>query len=281
MTSQLPQQSLESWYCDVHTHLTHERFRDDQQEVIARAIQTGLGAIVSNGLNPASNREILRLASTIPQVKPALGIYPTDAVNHMLPDDYPYRVDRFDTGAEIEFIRSCATKKQIIAVGECGLDGHLIGAETFEAQEKVFEALIGVAIDHDIPVIVHSRKREVRCAEILASLGAKKVDFHCFGGKTKHAQKWAEDHGWYFSIPANARVSESFRKMLSSLPADRILTETDAPYMGPVRGERNEPANVAGTVAFLAELRGWETEDAKKTVWGNYLRLFGEFQSRD
>lgn len=269
---------MNPFFCDVHTHLTHERFRDDQQEVIARAIEAGLGAIVCNGLNPPSNREILDLARRIPEIKPALGIYPTDAVNDLIPSDYPYRIDRFDVNAEIDFIRRCAAAKHIVAVGECGLDGYLVGEDTFAAQEKVFEALAGIAIDHDLPVIVHSRKREVRCAEILAALGARKVDFHCFGGKTKHAQKWAEEHGWYFSIPANARVSESFRKMLSSLPPDRILTETDAPYMGPVRGERNEPANVAGTVAYLGELRGWTTEDAKKTVWGNYLRLFGDFK---
>ncbi|MEY4631374.1 MAG: hypothetical protein RIQ81_1494 [Pseudomonadota bacterium] len=262
-------------FCDVHTHLTHERFRDDQKEVIARAIEAGLGAIVCNGLNPASNREIMVLAGEYPEIKPALGIYPTDAVNGMLPADYPWRIDRFDVDEEIAFIRESAAAKEIIAIGECGLDGHLVGEETFPGQEKVFEALVAVAIEHDLPVIVHSRKREVRCAEILAAAGARKVDFHCFGGKTRHAQKWAEEHGWYFSIPANARVSESFRKMLSSLPADRILTETDAPYMGPVRGERNEPANVTGTVAFLGELRGWSEEEAKARVWQNYCDLFG------
>jgi TatD DNase family protein len=264
----------ESRYCDVHTHLTHDRFREDQAEVIARAVDAGLGAIVCNGLNPPSNREILSLSASIPEIKPALGIYPTDAVNEMLPADYPWRVDRFDVDLEIEFIRQCASRQEIVAIGECGLDGHLVGPETFAAQEKVFEALVAIAIEHDLPVIVHSRKREVRCAEILAAAGASKVDFHCFGGKTKHAQKWAEERGWYFSIPANARVSESFRKMLSSLPIDRILTETDAPYMGPVRGERNEPANVVGTVAFLAELRGWTPDEAKNRIWKNYCTLF-------
>lgn len=265
-----------SQYCDVHTHLTHDRFLDDVDSVIERAISAGLGAIVCNGLNPASNRQILELARSYPAVKPALGVYPTDAVNDLLPEDFPYRVDRFDVQKELAFIRQQAAAGRIIAIGECGLDGHLVDESTFPAQEAVFESLIDIAIAHDLPVIVHSRKREVRCAEILAALGAKKVDMHCFGGKTKHGIKWAEQYGWNFSIPANARVSESFRKMLNSLPPECILTETDAPYMGPVRGERNEPANVVGTVAYLAELRGWSIEEAKKTVWGNYLRLFGD-----
>lgn len=266
---------MKTFFCDVHTHLTHERFGDDVDSVIDRAILAGLGAIVSNGLNPISNRQVLALAQRYDVIKPALGIYPTDAVNDLLPDDFPYRVDRFDVNEEIDFIRNCAKRGEMIAVGECGLDGHLMGETTFKTQEAVFEALIDTAIANDLPVIVHSRKREVRCAEILAALGAKKVDMHCFGGKSKHAVKWAEQHGWCFSIPANARVSESFRKMLATLPAESILTETDAPYMGPVRGERNEPKNVVGTVGYLAELRGWSEEDAKKTVWGNYLRLFG------
>ena len=85
----------------------------------------------------------------------------------------------------------------------------------------------------------------------------------------------AENDGWYFSIPANARTNTAFSWMLRTLPAERILTETDAPYLGPVRGERNEPANVVGTVECLAELRGWTVEQARDQVYRNYRALFG------
>ena len=90
----------------------------------------------------------------------------------------------------------------------------------------------------------------------------------------KNALRWAEEDGWWFSVPGNARRSESFTKMLRELPPERILTETDAPYMSPVPGTRSEPAAVVGTVAYLAELRGWSEEEARDLVWRNYRALF-------
>ncbi len=260
-------------YVDVHTHLTHDKFRADQAEVIARAKAAGLGAIVVNGLEPRSNREILALAQD-PVIKAALGIYPIDAVNDRLPPDFPHPVERFDVKAEIAFIRGEAMAGRIAAVGECGLDGYWLGEDTFKAQEAVFEELVDVAMKADLPVIIHTRKLEQRSIEILTALGAKKVNFHCFGGKVKLAQTAAETHGWYFSIPANATVNEAFRKMLRDLPLDRLLTETDAPYLPPVKGERNEPATVAGTVKIFAGLRGISEETAKAQIWANYLALF-------
>ncbi len=263
-------------YVDVHTHLTHEKFAGDVPAVIARAVAAGLGAIIVNGLEPQSNREILRLAAANPVVKPALGIYPVDAVNDQLPPDFPLSVARFDVDAEIAFIRARALAGELIAIGECGLDGHWLAPATFPRQEQVFEALIGVALEADLPLIIHTRKLEERCIELLKAHGVKRVDFHCFGGKVKAAQACAEREGWWFSIPANARVNEAFRKMLAVLPLEKILTETDAPYLGPVKGERNEPANVVGTVALLAELRGMTASAAAALVYGNYRALFGE-----
>lgn len=262
-------------YVDVHTHLTHEKFKDDQDAVIELAKAQGVGAIVVNGLEPESNREILAMAAKHSVIKPALGIYPIDAVNNILPDDFPLPTPRFDVQAEIQFIEQQAKAGKLAAVGECGLDGHWLSEATFKAQEAVFEALIGIALTYDLPIIVHTRKLEQRSMEILKAHGVKKVDFHCFGGKVKLAEQGSQNEGWWFSIPANARVNEAFKKMLQILPVERILTETDAPFLSPARGTRNEPANVVGTVAFLAELRGWSVEQARDRVWQNYLDLFG------
>ncbi len=262
-------------YVDVHTHLTHERFAADADDAIARAEHAGLGAIVVNGLEPRSNRAILAMAARHPVVRPALGIYPIDAVCNQLPEDFTLDVARFDVDAEIAFIAEMAAAGRLTAVGECGLDGHWVGEETFAEQERVFEALVGIAMDNDLPAIIHTRKREVRAAEILRSLGAKRVDFHCYGGKVRHALRWADEDGWWFSVPANARRNEAFTKMLRELPPERILTETDAPYMSAERGERSEPAAVVGTVAYLAELRGWTTDEARGQVWQNFQALTG------
>lgn len=261
-------------FLDVHCHLTHERFAGDLDAVVRRAQEQNLSAIVVNGLEPQSNREILKLAATYSIVKPAMGIYPTEAVNSILPEDFPHPVKRFDVWGEIEFIRQQAQAGAIVAIGECGLDGYWLQEETFSLQEKVFAKLIEVAMETNKPLIVHSRKLEQRVMDIIASAGVKKVNFHCYSGKTKRAQEGAEKYGWWFSIPANAHVNEAFAKMLKILPKERILTETDAPYLGPKRGERNEPANVVGTVQLLAGLRGWSLEQARDQVWANYLELF-------
>lgn len=260
-------------YVDIHTHLTHERFATDREAVIDRARGAGLGAVVVNGLEPVSNRAILQMAREHDIIEPALGIYPIDAVCDRLPDDFSLDVAVFDVAAEIEFIGEMAAQGALCAIGECGLDGYWVDESTFSAQEQVFEALVDIAMRNDLPVIIHTRKRETRAAEILRHLGARRVDFHCYGGRVKNAIRWANEDGWWFSIPANARRNEAFSKMLKELPAERILTETDAPYLSPAPGQRSEPADVTGTVALLAELRGWSLEQARAQVWRNFLEL--------
>lgn len=265
---------------DVHAHLGHSDFDADRDAVIARARAAGLGSIITNGLDPDSNRFALELADRHPLVRAALGIYPLDGIAHLLPGDFPHEVARFDVDAEIAFIREQALAGCMVALGEVGMDGYWVDASTFPAQEKVFEALIGVALETDLPLIVHSRKAEQRCLEILAAHGCQKVVMHCFGGRVSLAKSWAESRGWAFSIPANARVNEGFAKMLRTLPPECILTETDCPYLSPVRGERNEPANVGGTVEYLGELRGWDREEAEARIAANAVRIFGELESR-
>ena len=260
-------------YVDVHTHLTHRKFGNDADGAVTRARAAGLGAIVVNGLEPGSNRTILEMARRHDIVRPALGIYPVDAVCNLLPENFTLEVACFDVDAEVAHIEEHAAAGNLAAIGECGLDGHWVGKETFAEQERVFEALVDVAMRNRLPVIIHSRKRETRAAEILRHLGAKFVDFHCYGGKVKNALRWAREDGWWFSIPANARRSEAFTKMLRELPEERILTETDAPYLSPEPGTRNEPANVVGTVAYLAELRGWSVDHARDLIWTNYQTL--------
>jgi len=261
-------------YVDVHTHLTHPKFADDKHEVIKAAIAAGLKAIVVNGLEPASNREILELADAYEEIKPALGIYPVDAVCDLLDDTFPFTVKKFDVDAEVKFIGEQASAGNLAAVGECGLDGHWLGEETYKRQEQVFENLIAIATSNNLPIIIHTRKLEKRTAEILAHHNVKKVNFHCYGGRTKFALEWAEKYNWHFSIPANANKNQAFAKMLKILPLENILTETDAPFLAPVSGERNEPKNVRGTVEIFAELRDLDLEQAKLQIWTNYQNLF-------
>lgn len=262
---------------DVHAHLTHPRFAGTVDEVLARARAAGVGTIVSNGLNPRDNEAVLALARRDPLVRPALGLYPVDAVMQELLAagfDYPREeADELPPGDE-----ACAWLEdhvgEAFAVGEIGLDGHWVDPSLWALQEARFVRLAKLAIDADKPMILHTRKRERRTLELLRELGARRVDWHCFGGKVALARQIAE-HGHWLSIPANARRSESFTRMIETLPRDKLLLETDCPYLAPEKDAASEPANVAGTMRYVAEV--WKTtEDAvRRQLAENFEALFG------
>ena len=154
-----------AYYVDVHTHLTHPEFQNDTQATIERAEKQGLKAIVVNGLDPQSNRQVLELSRQYPTVKAALGIYPIEAVNEILPPDFKFPLQHFSVRQEIDFIADVARAGELIAIGECGMDGFHLDPSTFPRQEEVFIELLSIAQKNDIPVIVHSRKCEARILE--------------------------------------------------------------------------------------------------------------------
>lgn len=261
---------------DVHAHLTLASIAGDEAGVLTRARAAGVTSIIANGLNPDDNERVQALAARSPMVKPAFGFYPVDAV---LPEmrelgvDYP-REARECSGEEgITWVREHAA--EAFAIGEIGLDGHWVPEALWERQESVFRALVEIAIAAGKPVIVHSRRREQRTFDLLRELGAERVCWHCFGGRVKLARRIAE-HGHYLSIPANARRSEAFTRMIETLPRERILLETDCPYLAPEPGTVNEPANVAGTAAYVAELWGVGSEQVAERLGTNFGQLFGE-----
>ncbi|HTU63336.1 MAG TPA: TatD family hydrolase, partial [Polyangiales bacterium] len=140
-------------------------------------------------------------------------------------------------------------------------------------QEAVFCELVKLAMAADKPIIIHTRKRERRAFELLQELGAKRVNWHCYGGKLKLARTIAE-HGHYFSIPANARRSETFTRMLQTFPREQLLLETDCPYLAPEPGGNSEPADVARTAAYAAELWQCTPEEVSAQNSKNFQALF-------
>lgn len=260
---------------DVHTHLTHPDLLSQVDAVVQRAMAAGVTTIVTNGLNPRDNRAVLKLAERFEIVRPALGLYPVDAVLQDMRaagEQYPGSEETWSTGAAVDWVRDHA--EQALAIGEIGLDGYWVKQPFWEAQDEAFRQLVRIAMDADKPVIIHTRKRERRALELLDELGARRVDWHCFTGRVKLAREIVE-RGHCLSIPANARRSQSFTKMLETLPREQLLLETDAPYLGPERDVMNEPANVAGTVAYAAELWNCSPEQAQAQLEENFERLFG------
>jgi TatD DNase family protein len=261
-------------FVDVHAHLIHPQFEGEEREAAERASSAGLGAVIVNGLEPQSNRRVLELCEHYDHLYPALGIYPVDAMAHRIdPETWPHDWEPpkpFDVDAEIAFIDSVAPR--LIAIGECGLDRYWL-TEHDDEQERVLRGLIEVAQRHDKPVILHTRKAEARTLDILLEMGVEKADFHCFTGKLKLAHQIAEA-GYYLSIPPAVVRDQTFQRFAKELPLERLLTETDSPYMGPVRGERNEPANVPLGVEAMAHARGVTPEAMKLALAQNFERLF-------
>ena len=263
-------------FVDVHAHLIHERFAGEEKEVATRAKEAGLRYIIVNGLEPQSNDATMALCEEFDHLLPALGIYPLDAIGPEIEADGGWEHDfpppkPFDVEAEIERIEKRAPA--LIAIGEIGLDRYWVKSH-WERQEEVFRALIRVAQKHDKPIIIHSRKAEARCFEVLQEMGVEKADFHCYGGKLKLAQRIAEA-GYYLSIPPVVERAESFQRLVQKLPLSQLLTETDCPYMGPDREKRNEPANVPRGVRAMAQARGISEPEMAAAIRENFKRLFG------
>ncbi len=264
-----------SGYVDVHTHLFHREFAGDEDAAAVRAQEAGVEIVIVNGLEPVSNRQTLALCERHENLKAACGIYPLDAVATAINKDgwsYDFEPPKpFDVDAEIQWIDDNAD--QMVAIGECGLDQYWV-QDYAQEQERVLRALCEVAMKHDKPVILHTRKAEARTFEILQEMGVERADFHCYCGKLNLAKRITEA-GYYISIPPAVVRGESFQRLSKKLPLDRLLTETDAPYMSPVKDTRNEPANVPLGVAAMAKAREIPTAEMASAIRDNCRRLFG------
>ena len=267
-------------YIDAHAHLIHDQFAGEEDTIAVKCKDHGLDYVIVNGLEPVSNRAVVELCARHPNLVAACGIYPLDAAcNVIAPDTWKHpfpQPARFDIEAEVAHIGELARTGKIVAVGECGLDKHYLTDDVSMAeQERVLRLLARVAKAADVPLILHSRKQEERLLEILLEEGVVKADIHCFMGKPKLGVRYAEA-GYYLSIPsAVEKAGSSFRKLVEALPMDRILTETDSPYMGPDKGVRNDPTTVVRGVAAIADVKKISADDARTAIRHNFRTLFG------
>jgi TatD DNase family protein len=202
----------------------------------------------------------MELASKYPEIKVSLGIYPVEML----------KMSEKEISDEISYIKK--NKDKIIAIGEIGID--LKEAGELEKQKKNFERLLKLALELDLPVLIHSRKAEVECIEVLEKLGMKKAIMHCFSGKINLVKRIISN-GWFFSIPASITFSEQFQKLTKEVPVSQLLCETDSPFLNPVKGKRdNEPANVIESYKKIAEIKGLSLKESEKKIEENYKRLF-------
>jgi len=245
---------------DVHAHLDHERFKGELDAVLRRAKQAGIVKILNSGTNQDSNRVALHLSDTYDIIEATLGLYPT--LVDTLTDE--------QINNELDFIRS--KKDSIFGVGECGLDYNEDASKIAE-QKDMFQKIIEVVERIKKPIVIHSRKAELDCIEILESSKIKKVVMHSFGGK-KSLIKRAADLGFTFSVPPVITRLQHFETLVGLVDISQLLTETDAPYLSPYAGERNEPAFVKETIKKIAEIKNMTEDDVANNVYMNYTNVF-------
>jgi TatD DNase family protein len=251
---------------DTHAHLDQEDFDSDRADVIARAHAAGVAAIVAIGTTAASSAAAVTLAGQFPRVFAAVGIQP----------NYCAQVDPGDWQRIVELAKAPG----VVAIGETGLDRYWDHAP-FELQEDFFDRHIALAVELDLPFVVHMRD----CGDdILASLRAARDRYgplrgvmHSFTGDAALAEACLSlDMYISFAGMATFKKSAELRAIAALVPADRILVETDSPYLSPepFRGKRNEPARVVVTAKCLAAARGETLEAFAQLTTANARRLF-------
>jgi len=262
---------------DVHCHLNSVEFKDDLDEVLERAKNAGLRAVLVSGTNPPTNKQVLEMVKKYPIIKASLGIYPTDALG-MPPDEAGLlkHDGPIDLEQQFQFIRKHLS--QVAAVGEVGMDFYWVDKEkTGQQQEENFRKIIRFCKEIQKPIVIHSRKAEEECITILAEeIPSHEIPViqHCFSGK-KSLMSRAIELGHNFSIPPNIVRASNFETLVKKAPLTQILTETDSPWLSPFPGKKNEPAYVFESIKKIAEVKGISVEEAADQIWQNYERIFG------
>jgi TatD DNase family protein len=243
---------------DTHAHLTA---LDDADEAVARAREAGVTRILTVGTELDDDRRALALAERHDGVFAILGIHPHEAGTA--------------TEDAVAALRALLEHPKAVAVGETGLDWYRDYAPR-DAQRRLFEAQLGLAAERGKPVVIHTRAAD---DDTLASLEgfAGTVVLHCFS--SPRLLPTALERGWYVSFAGNTTFPKAvdLRLAATQVPDDRILAETDSPYLAPqpVRGRRNEPAHVVHTLAALAQARGVEPGELEARIERNAAACFG------
>jgi TatD DNase family protein len=246
---------------DTHTHLCDPVFDPDRAEVLQRAADAGVGAIILVGEDLTDAQRNVELAAAHPMLKPAAGLYPAI-------------LDQTQAEDLHLFIRQVSDK--LVAIGEVGLDHWVVKDEAQRAlQKEIFKGFINLAKELDLPLNVHSRSAGRHAVAVLLECGATRVQMHAFDGKYSAAMP-AIEAGYYFSIPPSVVRSRQKQKLLKNLPLNCLLVETDSPVLGPAPNERNEPANVRISINAIAEIKNIHEDQVIEAVTENTRRLYGD-----
>jgi len=249
---------------DAHAHLTHDRLRDDIDGVIDRAAAAGITRILTCGEDVASSEAAVALARRSPVVRAAVGIHP-----HMAATCDERSLRR---------LRELARQPGVVAIGEIGID--LSGRSASRAdQERAFRAQVELALELDLPVCLHVRESGPVVRSVLDGMSPPQGYVHCYSEGPGEIAEWMRlGFAISFAGPVTFPKNGTLREAARLVAEDRLLIETDAPYLAPQaqRGRRNEPAFIAATYEQVASVRGVSTADLAAQVAENAASLFGD-----
>lgn len=257
-------------YVDSHAHIDGAEFDADRDEVVARAREAGIWAILNVGTGDPHGDAFERAVSVAQQYEEvfvALGVHPHDA-------------KLFDERAEEKILKLVHENEKVIAWGEIGLDFYYDNSPR-DVQMEVFAKQLSLARDAGLPVVIHSREADAETVDVLKDVWSDSGlggIMHCFGGGQRMAEE-VLDLGFMISFAGNVtfKKAEDLRDVAEKVPLSKLLVETDCPYLTPVpfRGKRNEPARVVETVSCLAGLRGLGASELGRITSDNFARFFG------
>jgi len=255
---------------DSHCHLADATFAADLPDVVARARAAGLerALVILEAGNEQEANQAGRLVDLWPETRFAVGVHPHQA--HQFKDAPP----RVPSRVRAQF----ETTPEARAIGEIGLDYHYDYSPP-EVQRLVFRAQLRLAVELDRPVVIHTREADQDTIDALREEGRGQLRgvFHCFTG-TKELAEAALELGFYISVAGIVTFpkAEALRHVMRDVPLDRVLVETDSPFLAPVphRGKRNEPAHVARIVAALAEMHATDSAEVTRWTTANFHTLF-------
>jgi TatD DNase family protein len=247
-------ESLALQLFDAHTHIDMKHYQNDLDRVIQRAQAASVVGMVTSSMGPGSFRRTLGIVKKYPGfIFHSAGC----SVSQL-------------TEAEIPKIVELALKysKDIVAVGEVGLDYYWVkDSKGREAQEPLFSRFINLALELELPLVIHSRKAEEKATDILEHQFSGCVLMHCFDGPAEVAKRVA-DNGWYITLPANFSKYRNRVAAAKTLPVEQILLETDGPYLSPTP-DRNEPANIEYGCKALSDVLGIPPEEVGEMTTNN------------
>ncbi len=249
---------------DTHAHIDDEKFAEDRAEVIQRAIDSGVTRMINVGSDIKSSARSVKLAADYNEIYAAVGIHPQEAKTMMKSHD--------------DLLASWAQLPKVVAIGEIGLDYYYENSER-EIQKKVFIRQLDLARQMHLPVSIHDRDAHGDTMDILKKEGKGIIGvIHCFSGSWEMAHDLLRK-GWFIGVdgPVTFKNAAKLPEIVQQVPLDRLLVETDSPYLAPVpkRGKRNEPAYVRHVAEKIAALRNMEFEAFAKATTENARHLFG------